>query len=205
MKKLLLSALGTILVFTAGLTAGMWIQRTRTDLPPAPPTEVLSEFRDMPIQATAAASVQARSTANSADALKRQIDSLKPEVEAFRKKVEPIKIEFRSSLEALLSAAQKEKLKCMTERPAANEASSGDKRRKSRHDGIDSLVPIVLIPSTLEKLSFELNLNSEQRAAVHSLLVARRSKLLELVDASPPPPSLKLEQLMPQIAKPDSK
>lgn len=205
MKRVLLTILVTVAVFAAGVVAGMWIQRTQP-VPP-PPIAIMGEIQEMPLGSR---TVPSTSVANQdMPKLKAEIDKLKPEVEEFKKKLEPIKQEFRDELEALLTPKQNEKLRRLSEKswtpPKPGEPHK--KPSKSHRDGIDSLFPIVLVPNTLERLAVELKLSPDQQAAVHALLLKRRQKFLQLVDANPPP-SLKLQQiapLVPQVAKPEAK
>ena len=63
------------------------------------------------------------------------------------------------------------------------------------------------LEATLDRMTEELALKPDQRAAVHRLLLERREKFLQLVDTSPPP-SLKLGRiapLVPQVSPPDAK
>jgi hypothetical protein len=199
MKRIFLTAVVTACVFAAGVFAGMWVQRTQPV--PAPPIGIMGEIRDVPLSAP---QKPAPTPKNDLPKIKAEVEKIKPEVEEFRKKLEPIKQEFRSSLEAVLTPAQREKLQGLSERTTGTDKPSTSKPQK---DGLDSLFPIVVIPSTLDKLTEQLELTAEQRTAVHALLLRRREKFLQLVDASPPP-SLKLSKiapLVPQVAKPEAK
>lgn len=204
MKRFLLTIFATACVFAAGVGAGMWIQRTQPF--PAPPIGILGEIRDVPLSGSTPAPKQTNENLNA------EIERLKPNIEAFKQKLEPIKAEFREQLDAVLSPEQRQKLKAWgehnnasaTDQPAAGKAPP---RPKKAHDGLDSLFPIVIVPSTLDRLSTELKLDQAQKAAVQSLLLKRRAKFLELVDTSPPP-SLELRRiapLVPQIAHPPSR
>jgi hypothetical protein len=212
MKKVLLTAGGTICVFAAGVFAGMWIQRTQP-VPP-PPIGMLGEIRDVPISPASQPPSAAAPSKNRKDMpqLKAEIDRLKPDIEAFKKKLDPLKQEFRTKLEAQLTPEQQEKLKALSERFSGgggkDESKENPGKRPSPHrDGLDSLFPIVLVPTTLERLTAELQLTEAQRPVIHELLLERRQKFLQLVDANPPP-SLqlgKIAPLVPQVAKPESK
>jgi len=204
MKKVLLTIFGTTCIFAAGVFAGMWIQRTQPV--PAPPIGFLEEIRDVPLSNGAP-----RPSAPANDAMPRlaaDIEKLKPDIVAFKNKLDPIKTEFREQLDALLNDEQREKLKILNERVASagiSDANGG--ATKKSHDGLDALLPIVIVPTTLDRLSAELRLDDGQKAAVQALLLKRRARFLELVDTTPPP-SLQLRRiapLIPQIAQPASK
>jgi hypothetical protein len=207
MKKNLLTIVATIAVFTAGVFAGMWIQRNQPV--PAPPIGIMGELRDVPLTGTPHAPNAEAHKPQDLVALKSEMDHLKPEIEEFKRKVEPIKTEFREKLEAVLTPEQREKLKELSERfnnPPPQQPGKPEGPRR-RGDGLDSLFPIVIVPATLDRLTDKLALSPEQRTAVHALLLNRRQKFLELVDTSPPP-SLKLQRLaplVPQIASPPQK
>lgn len=207
MKKALLTILATACIFSAGVFAGIWIQRTQPV--PAPPTGLLGEIREVPLSGTVAS---AKIPNENLPQLKAEIERMKPDIEAFKQKLEPIKNEFRDQLDALLTPDQIEKRKAMSERGVlpSSSVSSDDAKNTHAHrsrDGLDSVFPIVIVPITLERLTAELELTPDQRTAVQALLMKRRAKFLELVDTSPPP-SLKLSRiapLVPQIAKPPAK
>lgn len=204
MNKGFVIALATLIGFAAGTFAGSWMQRTQP-VPP-PPTGVLGELRDVPLN----------SAPENPDAPKpsgqplpdEALRQMKAEIDAFKAKVEPIKTEFRTQLEALLTPVQRERLKAMTERPPTPAPAPGSKakpdpakdRRYRMFDGLDSTITLVVIPFTLARLTEELGLSYAQREAVHQLLIQRREKFLALVDSTPPP-SFNLGKLAPQAAE----
>jgi hypothetical protein len=205
MKKVLLTVFATSCIFAAGVFAGMWIQRTQPL--PAPPIGFLGEIRDVPLSS----SNSSRNYSQSTDALPRlaaDMEKLKPDILAFKNKLEPIKTEFREQLDALLTEDQRARLKVLNEQVASTTVpDAGGSSAKKPHDGLDSLLPIVIVPSTLERLSAELRLDEGQKAGVQALLLKRRARFLDLVDTTPPP-SLQLRRiapLIPQIAQPSSK
>lgn len=205
MKKIMLTIFATSCIFAAGVFAGMWIQRTQPL--PAPPIGFLGEIRDVPLSS----SNPSGSSGLPADAMSRlaaDIEKLKPDIAAFKNKLEPIKTEFREQLDAVLNDDQREKLKALNERVGSTAVGEvNPTSTKKPHDGLDSLLPIVIVPSTLDRLCAELRLDDGQKAAVQALLLKRRARFLELVDTSPPP-SLQLRRfapLIPQIAQPASK
>jgi hypothetical protein len=192
MNKGFVIALATLIGFAAGTFAGSWMQRT---LPvPPPPTGLMGEVRDMPLNSTASANPNAPRPSGK-PLPEEALRQMKAEIDAFKKKVDPIKVEFRTQLEAVLTPVQVERLKAMTERPPqpASSTKSKDKPdpandwRYRIYDGLDSTITLVVIPFTLARLTEELGLTPEQRGTVHRLLIQRREKFIALVDSTPPP------------------
>jgi hypothetical protein len=202
MNKGFVIALTTLIGFAAGTFAGSWMQRTQP-VPPPPAGGILSELRDAPLN----------SAPENPDAPKpsgqplpdEALRQMKIEIDAFRKKVEPIKLEFRTQLEALLTPVQRERLKAIIERPPAPKPDPKEKADPAKdwryrlYDGMDSTITLVVIPFTLARLNEELGLSYAQREAVHQLLIQRREKFLALVDNTPPP-SFNLSKLVPEAA-----
>jgi len=87
MNKGFTIVLGTIVVFAAGLCAGMWIQRSQP-VPP-PPTTLMGELRDAPVAGANARPAKPVVNEEPSEALKAQIDRLKIEIDAFKKRLEP--------------------------------------------------------------------------------------------------------------------
>jgi len=203
--RILLTIIGTVLIFGAGVFAGAWMQRTQAF--PPPPTEIMGEIRDMPMSGSRPAAHREMDPARAAE-LRAQIEKLQPEIDAFKKKLDPIKTQCRHSLEAILTPEQRERLAAFHERAAAQPAPAipgGEVHNRTwhPHEGLESLFPIVLVENTLDRLTEELDLTADQRAKVRALLLDRRSQFLELVDHSPPP-SLRLSRLSP-LATPQPK
>jgi hypothetical protein len=203
MNKGFVVALATLIGFAAGTFAGSWVQRTQPI--PAPPTGgVLGELRDAPFSSAPENPDTPKPSGQPLpdDALRQ----MKVEIDAFKKKVDPIKLEFRAQLEALLTPAQRERLKAMSEKPPAPKPDSNEKPDPAKgrgyriYDGMDSTITLVVIPFTLARLTEELGLSHAQRDAVHQLLIQRREKFLALVDSTPPP-SFNLGKLAPQAAE----
>jgi hypothetical protein len=190
MKQIFLTIAGTAVVFGAGVWAGMWMQRTQP-LPP-PPMGIMGEIRDVPLSGNGQPSSHGHAD------LKAELERMQPEIDAFKKKLDPIKDEFRQSLETQLRPDQKEKLKALSERwnSTTPPTTSHPGHPPHFHDGLESLFPIVLVANTLERLTDELKLDGAQQASVRDLLLQRRAKFLDLVDHSPPP-SLRLGRLAP--------
>jgi hypothetical protein len=203
MNKGFVVALATLIGFAAGTFAGSWMQRTQP-VPPPPAGGVLSELRDAPLNSSPENPDAPQPSGQPLpDEALRQ---MKAEIDAFKKKVDPIKLEFRTQLEALLSPVQRERLKAMSEKPPAPKPDAKEKADPAKdwryriYDGMDSTITLVVIPFTLARLNEELGLTYAQREAVHQLLIQRREKFLALVDATPPP-SFNLGKLAPQAAE----
>ena len=199
--RILLTIIGTVLIFSAGVFAGVWMQRTQP-VPP-PPTEIMGEIRDMPIGARQPGGPPPHGDMNPARAaeLRAQIEKMQPEIDEFKKKLDPIKTQCRHSLEAVLTPEQRERLAAFHERAASQPPPNipgGEVHGRSwhPHEGLESLFPIVLVENTLDRLSEELDLTPDQKNKVRELLMERRSQFLDLVDHSPPP-SLRLSRLSP--------
>ncbi len=216
MKNVLPTILASIVVFVAGLFAGIWIQRHQP-LPP-PPTGLMGEFRDMPLSGPGG-----RHPPRDYAQLRAELERMKPQIEEFRKKVEPIKSDFRDKLKALLNPEQQAKLAILSEHYSNTHPGSGDEGDRNRpspppntgpgvpasgpagphfhrnHDGLESMFPIILVPITLERLTQELTLTEAQKPQVRELLIERRRKFLELIDTNPPP-SARLGMLAPQVS-----
>ena len=208
MNKGFTIVVATVVVFAAGLCAGMWIQRSQP-VPP-PPTTLMGELRDAPVTDPNARAVKSAVNEEPSEALKAQIDRLKVEIDAFKKRLEPIKAEFNDGLMCVLTPEQKE-LKASNDRkhrtPAEAEAAAKeqDQVRRRVRDPLDHMIPVIIVPTTLEQLTNDLKLTNEQRAKVQELLIQRRDKFLQLVDQTPPP-SLKLGKIAPLVVgKPATK
>lgn len=211
MKTGFVIALATVIGFAAGMFASSWMEGHQP-LPP-PPSGILTEVRDVPLPHSAPTPpfVPAPPVGTPRPEALQQI---KADIEAFKKKMDPVKTEFREQLEALLTPAQRERLKAMSERPprpATQSASTKDTppatpkapapSRSRSYDGMDSTITLVLIPFTLARFTEELGLDESQQAAVHQLLTRRRAKFLELVDSTPPP-SINVGKVVPVPAEP---
>jgi len=211
MKRGFVIALATLIGFAAGMFASSWM-KSHQPLPP-PPAGILSEIRDVPLVNSAPPSRFVPAPPVGAPR-PEALQQIKADIEAFKKKMDPLKTEFREQLEALLTPAQRERLKAMSERPAppaparptAQAASGKDTRatppkapapsRSRSYDGMDSTITLVLIPFTLARFTEELGLDESQQAAVHQLLTRRRTQFLELVDSTPPP-SINVGKVVP--------
>jgi hypothetical protein len=203
MKNPLLIVVGTAGVFSAGLGTGIWVERTKPV--PAPPIGLMGELSDVP-RGNIAHRPSTVSQPERLPQLQAELDGLKTEIETFRKQLDPIKTEFNQGLNAILTAEQRDRLVAMNDRAFGPSASVDGKSGKAMQP-LDSMIPFVIVPSTLDRLTEELKLTDAQRSSVRLLLLTRRAQFLKLVDVLPPP-SLKLGRLaplIPTIAQPDVK
>jgi hypothetical protein len=208
MKLRLLIAALTILVFAAGFGACIWTQRHCPLL--APPVPLLGEVRDQGVdvrlQLSDAADIQK---------INAEIERIKPDIDAFRQKLDAINHDFRQKVDALLTPAQHEKFEKMHKRyedrrtqrandslPTVETSSAGGATLKLPFfaEPVEGMTSAVVVPLTLDHLATELQLDDRQKAAVHQLLLERREKFLELIDATPPP-SIGLNRLAHIINK----
>ncbi len=202
--RILLTIVGTVLIFGAGVFAGVWMQRTQP-VPP-PPMGIMGEIRDVPFSGNGQPPPPHEHDHDHSQELRAQIEKMQPEIDAFKKKLDPIKSECKHNLEAILTPEQREKLAAFSERNAAQPppgppiAEVAHGRAWHSHEGLESLFPIVLVENTLDRLTEELSLTDEQKTKVRDLLMERRTKFLDLVDHSPPP-SLRLSRLTPLVPK----
>ena len=200
MKENFQVALVTVLIFTAGLMVGVWTQRTRP-LPP-PPFGPMAEFRLPGPDFRYGPPLFLSQTGAShgppdPGEMRRRMAILMPQVEAFRSQVEKIEDDFRNALAAILSPDQLRKLEASGPRPVYLPGPPGPVRPFDPPTGAPTqpwagnanpmFVSIVIYRPLLERLSTVLGLNDRQRQQLRELLLARRTKLIALVDETPPP------------------
>ena len=208
MKLRLLIALLTILVFAAGFGASIWTERYCPLLPP--PVSLLGEVRDR--------NFDVRLPLNEASTIAQinaEIERVKPEIDAFRHNLDALNHEFHQKIDALLTPAQHQKFEEMHKRyeerraeransslPTVESSPSGGATLKLPvfAEPIEGMTAAIVVPLTLDHLTIELQLDEQQRAAVHQLLLERREKFLALIDSTPPP-SIGLNRLLPIINK----
>lgn len=200
MKQRILIAVLTLAVLGAGYAAGIWTERNFCKVPLPP--QLLGELTD-------ATSQQAAPKPPKADhaALAAEIERLRPQIDAFRKRIGEIDREMDRDIEAMLNPRQrvrfqevvtkfaelrkKEDAKFESPTPLTDEEIA-----RLRQQPLYHLLAIVVIPMRLEWNTRDLNLDAGQQKQLRTILEARRSKFLELVDSSPPP-SLTLSRLAP--------
>ena len=205
MKKGLFIAIVTAFAFGAGFLACGWMERHRP-LPPPPgrfgweffhphPMGRMGEFhRDHPI--------------NRAE-LRAQIAELEPQLEQFRAKMAAIDVEFDRQMDAVLSADQRKQRSDHLKQVRDDRTAEEKSRRPVSDDQItfmlrdqpaQTIMWDVVIPFRLDMLTRNYKLDDAQRDKVRVLLKARREKILELIDSSPPP-SVTLVRLAPWVER----
>ena len=190
----------TVAVFVAGLLVGVWTQRARpmppppippmgefgppgpeAFLPPPPPPPWMLGFGSGPPISPAQMSAR--------------IEVLQPQIEAFRKNIGAIENEFRDRLDAILSVDQRHKLDDLRQSmPLASGPMPG-----CAGEAGNPFIPMVIYRPVLERLGEVLALDEKQRNQLKTLLVERRTRLLALVDQTPPP-SFKLGRIFVENA-----
>jgi|GEM_PF-3101362 len=202
-------AFATALVFTAGLLIGVWTQRSRP-IPP-PPIGVMGEFgvrtdggseapfgsRQMTIIRPGSPGGRAPGFTGqrvfppppmmiarnvSPDHVREAFETMMPKIRAFKEKVDSIEDQFRESLQKILRADQRQKLRQFKEEsPGPVGAFPG-----CIEPGPFFTTMIIYRP-LLENLTAQLNLDAIQQEQLKQLLIDRRNRLLALVDETPPP------------------
>jgi hypothetical protein len=204
MNRRLIVALSTAVVFMAGYATGVWHENTRP-LPP-PPSAVGAEFGHTKLSYSFSSP---RDRAINRKELVTRIEALKPQLEAFRKEVISIDKAFEADFKKILSAEQLTRYEDHLKR---REASRG---KGAKHDApmsdaeienlmwdqpARSLISEMVLPLRLDILSREYKLDDQQKITVNDLLKIRRTKVLALIDSSPPP-SVQLMRLAPYIQR----
>ncbi len=202
-------AFATALVFTAGLLIGVWTQRSRP-IPP-PPIPVMGEFGvrteggfEAPFGSQQMTIMRPGTPGESAprftgprvlapppmiiarnvspDQVREAFETMMPKIKAFKEKVDSIEDQFRESLQKILRPDQRQKLRrFQQERPGQVGAFHG-----CIEPGPFFTTMIIYRP-VLENLTAQLNLDAIQQEQLKQLLIDRRSRLLALVDETPPP------------------
>jgi hypothetical protein len=193
----------TVALFFSGLLVGIWTQKVRP-MPP-PPFGPMSEFGGQAFPGFPGPPPGlprwVQSSPNepppSPGEIRRRMAVLEPQVEAFQKNVDAIEQQFRSSFEAILNADQKHKFEDIKNRIA------------NLPDPLPGCGPImgpvfvsmVIYRPLLEHFAEDLSLDDNQQKQLKDLLIDRRNRLITLVDETPPP-SFKLENVMPPPGAP---
>jgi hypothetical protein len=193
----------TVALFLSGLLVGIWTQKVRP-MPP-PPFGPMSEFGGQSLPGfpgpPPALPPWIQNSHNEpppgAEEIRKRIAMLEPQVEAFRKSVDAIEQQFRSSFETILNSEQKRKFDVIKARIA------------NLPDPLPGCGPImgpvfvsmVIYRPLLEHFTEDLSLDDNQQKQLKDLLIDRRNKLITLVDETPPP-SFKLEKVLPPPAAP---
>jgi hypothetical protein len=192
MKQLALVAVGTVLVFVAGVFTGRWYE-LRRPLPP-PPGRLMGEFGGhaggWPAQPF------------SRGDFKVEVEKLRAQIETYRKSVDLIEDQFERELDPILTPAQRmlraEHLKRRAEfrtAMASRKLTDDQFVRLGQWPNME-LVRVVVLQLGYDDLNRELKLQDDQRDKVKELLLRRRERFLALTDSTPPP-SLALMRLVP--------
>lgn len=227
MKEQLHIVLITVGIFVAGLIAGIWTQRTRPI--PAPPTQVLGEFRTVappgatlnrfpPGAGPIRFGIERFSSRHPAAmvTMRRNIAALEPKIKKFQSAINSIENNFRGKLDKVLNPVQRKELVSIEAKQAPQTfgyAVFPQPKILIRRQGMPDfpygpggngphffvttrapfplggwlLMSMVIYQPSLEHLTGELKLNPAQKAEVKNLMVDRRTKLLALIDRTPPP------------------
>jgi hypothetical protein len=193
----------TVALFLSGLLVGIWTQKVRP-MPP-PPFGPMSEFGGQSLPGFQGLALPLppwmRNSPNmpppSPEEIRKRMATLEPQFEAFRKNVDAIEQQFRSSFEAILDTEQKHKFEDIKKRIA------------NLPDPLPGCGPImgpvfvsmVIYRPLLEHFTEDLGLDDKQQKQLKDLLIDRRNKLITLLDETPPP-SFKLEKVMPPLGAP---
>jgi len=207
MKERLLIAVLTIVVFFAGLGAGVWTQRHRALL--APPIGLLGEIRGHSFDVHLAFNDPAAIVKINAE-----IERMKPDIEAFREKLDALNDDFREKFSAVLTPDQRAQFEKMHKRyeearraqranalPAVQPSPGGATLTLPLFsEPVEGMTSIIVVPLAVDHLTDQLKLDDRQKAALRQLLLERREKFLALIDTTPPP-SIRLNRLAPLINK----
>jgi hypothetical protein len=208
MKQRLLVALLTVLVFGAGFAARMW---TESDRPvPPPPAAVGAEL-------TGGAQPEKKSPQNASKPYNRaqliaEIEKLRPQIDEFRAKIDAIDAEYEKSFVGILNPDQRrvydaklEKKKAEHEKaaslpPPSPPPLSDEEIAKLRQRPFETIFWKVSTIMKLEQVTRDYKLDAAQQARERELLVARRDKVLALLDTTPPP-TVRMLSLAPLVER----
>jgi hypothetical protein len=201
MRQRLSIALVAIVAFAVGLCAGRWVELHRP-LPP-PPAGFGGEFSDH----RGAYGFHHGPPHDRAE-LRSQIEALRPQLEAFRAHMTAIDDEFSRQFDAILNAEQRSLHSKFLQRraDARNDLVQGRSTADehllfalTEQSGRTILWDIV-VPLRLDMLTKTFKLDDAQREKTRTLLLARREKVIALIDSSPPP-SVMLSKLAPYVER----
>jgi Spy/CpxP family protein refolding chaperone len=192
-----------MLIFSAGLGAGIWAGR-QSPVPP-PPEQYMGEFagnRGMP------GGLMGHPPIDRAQ-LVAEIGRIGPQIKIYKTRIDEIDSEFEHDLRGILNpeqqAARAESMKRRQER--FSQMMQGQNRRPFTDEEIwhlqqpsQKIFRMVVLTRELDEMSRELKLDDDQRARLLDLLRQRREKFLALVD-SVPSPSVTLVHLASQIQR----
>ncbi|PAW78435.1 MAG: hypothetical protein B9S32_07885 [Verrucomicrobia bacterium Tous-C9LFEB] len=195
MKDTLRIFLLTLAVFAIGFGTGIWTQRRHHPMPP-PPFGALEEFSPHRPPWGGREGKRFQMSEEKIAAIKAEMEKIRPEVEAFQTKLKAIDTDFRTKLEAMLTPEQRKLLPTLPEPGQRGFGHGPEGRGPGPFAGpLEGLAIFTIIKPALDHMSEELKLTAAQQVTLKTLLLERRQKFLDLVDAVPPP-SLKLGRLM---------
>jgi hypothetical protein len=203
MNRRLLVAISTAVVFILGYLVGVWHENNRP-LPP-PPSGIGAEFSRTKLNYPYASR---HDHAINRKELVARIEALKPQLEEFRSQLIAIDQAFSADFKKLLTKEQIARYEERTKRREARPKGSKLDQPISDQE-IDnlmweaparSIIGDVILPLRLDMLTREYKLDDQQKAHTADLLKVRRTKVLALIDSSPPP-SVQLMRLAPYIQR----
>jgi hypothetical protein len=202
MKGSLLVVISTIVLFVAGLTVGMWTERSHALIPPPiGPMGVFDHFHDPglgqpQLPPWIGRTIHHRKTL-SPEQLSERLNALTPEISAFQAKIDTIEEQFRNGLRDALRPEQQQKLETMKKRLA--ELPNPMPGCAPQMGPV--FISMVIYRPLYEHMTDYLSLDDQQQKKLKELLTDRRNQLLALVDDTPPP-SFALPELVgsePQV------
>ena len=209
MKQRLLVAFLTVLVFAAGFAARMWTEHDRP-LPP-PPGAPFTELIGVPAEKKPAPpAIKPYDRAQ----LVAEIEKLRPQVDAFRARIDAIDAEYEKAFVEILNPEQRRtydaKLANFQKKKAEHDAKqaalppppplSDEEIAKLRQRPFETIFWKVSTIMKLEQVTRDYKLDVTQQARERELLVARRDKVLELLDTTPPP-TIRMISLAPLVGR----
>jgi hypothetical protein len=194
-ERLQVVALTTV-VFVAGLLVGIWTQRARPlpPLPNAPMEEFgppgLRPFSPPPPPAPWMLGFGVGAPISPSD-MRIRLHLLEPQIKEFRKRVAVIEAGFRTQFSAMLDPKQQRKLADLSESmPTPQGPLPG-----CAGEAGNPFIPMIIYRPVLDHLSEILSMDPAQYSQLKIMLIERRTRLLTLVDQTPPP-SFKLGKIL---------
>ncbi|HXN85610.1 MAG TPA: hypothetical protein VN867_06040 [Candidatus Binataceae bacterium] len=195
--------LSTIVLFVAGLTVGIWTQRSHA-LPP-PPFAPMGEFDHFHNPGLGQPGVPSfvfrkphhRKEEPTASELSERLNALTPEISAFQGKIDIIEQQFRDGLRDALRPEQQQRLEAMK----AHLRDLPNPMPGCAPQMGPVFISMVIYRPLYDHLTDYLSLDSQQQKKLKELLTERRKQLLALIDDTPPP-SFALPELVgtePQV------
>jgi hypothetical protein len=141
-----------------------------------------------------------------------EIAKYSSQIKTYQARLDQLDAEFDKSLLPLLTAEQQERYAALQKRWADRRAKgqaaiaaetaplSDEQIFRLQQRPLYGVLGSVSVTMRFDQLKKELKLAPEQDAKVRALLVERRGKFLELIDATPPP-SITLSQLVAHVEK----